>query len=362
MAKNDKLNLDDIDFDAALGVETEEAPQGLELDNLDGTKDDGQQADTATDEETKTDESGETQDDSGTNDAADGEADTTVDDGEELTLVAEIRGALGFEIEGDFEDTPEGLVNLAKAAASRVAQEQLDELFGALPDVQQYLQFRLNGGDSAQFFNTFYGDVNYSELKLEEQDSVTQEHLVRQAMILKGFEPEDVTESIQEFKNSGILYSQAQKAQKGLAKHQQREQARLVQEQERAAQEAQQQAETFWRTANETVQKSNELRGIPISEKDKKELIDYVSRPIKDGMSAFQVAMNEAPMDVYLAIAALMKRDFDLTGLVSRKAKTEQAKSLRERLSKGNEKLRSKPEGKKGVVDKPDFDTLDLTI
>jgi hypothetical protein len=57
-----------------------------------------------------------------------------------------------------------------------------------------------------------------------------------------------------------------------------------------------------------------------------------------------------------------MKRDFDLSGIVSRKAKTETAKTLRDRLNKGKDKLRTKAEGRKGVVANPSFDALDLTI
>lgn len=375
--KQEKLNLDDIDFDAAMGVEFEDAPEDLKLDTLGDEKDDVQPSPEDNVEDSEDDDSEDTEDDESTDDkeakSKEGSDDDQEDDedsddddeneGDELPpLINEVRNLLGIDIDDEFEDTTEGLVELTKKAASKMADTQLDELFEALPDVEQYLKYRLQGGDSAQFFSTFYGNVDYETTEVKEDDVNLQEHLVRQAMELKGFETDDIKKSVEEFKNTGILHSQAQMARKGLAKYQQREQTRLLEEQERTAAEAQQQTQKFWDEVSTTIQESRELHGIPISEKDKKELLNYVARPGKNGLSEFQVAMNEAPTDVYLAIAALMKRNFDLSGLVSRKASTKQAQDLRNRLSKTKQTLRSKDQKSKGNVKEPDFESLDLSI
>jgi hypothetical protein len=181
-------------------------------------------------------------------------------------------------------------------------------------------------------------------------------------MALKGFESDDIQESIQEFKNSGLLHSQASKALKGLTKHQATQRQQLVEQQEREALDSVERNKTYWASVQKTLTDSNEFRGIPISEKEKSEMLQYLSQPVKDGLSAFQVAMNEAPVDVVLAIAALMKRNFNLDGLVTRKAKTEQAKGLREQLSKNRERAASKASRAKGTVEKPDFASLDLSL
>jgi len=374
--KQDKLNLDDIDFDAAFNPEEDgtprlpldddddrktddQPPKGEEVDNDDDSDDDDGE-DESLDDDDSSDESNKVKDDKNKGD--DDDEDDEEGSDELPPLVDEVRGLLGFDIEDEFEDTPEGLVELTKRAATKMADTQLKELFDAMPDVEQYMQFRLQGGDSAQFFETFYGETDYETTQVKEDDIAMQEHLVRRAMELKGFEQEDIKTSVEEFKNTGILQSQAEMARKGLVKYQSREKERLLKEQERQAQEVQKQTEAYWTEVTETIQKSNELRGIPISEKDKKELMDYVSKPVRDGMSAFQVAMNEAPTDVYLAIAALLKRDFNLDGIVSRKASSLKANNLRERMSKSKDKLKSKGQQTKGRVDNPSFDALDLSI
>lgn len=377
--KQDKLNLDDIDFDAAFNPEEDGSPR-LPLDDDDDNKNDDQPPkgeDVDTDDESddddsedenlddddSSDESDKVKDDKDNKDKKDDDDDDDDEDSDELPpLVDEVKGLLGFDIEDEFEDTPEGLVELTKSAATKMADTQLKELFDAMPDVEQYMQFRLQGGDSSQFFETFYGETDYSTTQVKEDDIAMQEHLVRRAMELKGIDQEDIKTSVEEFKNTGILQSQAEIARRGLVKYQSREKERLLQEQQKQAEEVQKQTDAYWTEVTETIQKSNELRGIPISEKDKKELMDYVSKPVRDGMSAFQIAMNEAPTDVYLAIAALLKRDFNLDGIVSRKASSLKANNLRERMSKSKEKLKSKGERSKGRVDNPSFDALDLSI
>ncbi len=181
-------------------------------------------------------------------------------------------------------------------------------------------------------------------------------------MVLKGFDAGDVTESISEFKNSGLLHSQATKALKGLSKHQAAEQIALVEHQEREANDAAVKQDEYWKGVQASIQSNSDFRGIPISEKEKTELYAYVSQPGKDGLSQFQHAMQEAPNEVFLAIASLLKRDFNLDGIVARKASSSNAASLRERLSKNKERTTSSVKKKSGHVDNPDFASLDLDI
>ena len=371
MPKKEKLNLDDIDFDTALGVMDDPAPDNMVMtptDDVEDSKDSVDEADDSaeveeTEESDATDETAnDDQPQAEAGDETDADEDSSATE-EDKPLVLEIKDLLGFDLgDGEFEDTPEGLVELTKAAGEKIAETQLDELFNALPDVKQYMQFRLQGGDSAQFFNTFYGEVDYGTLEVKEDDVASQEHLVRQAMALKGFDQEDINDSVTEFRNSGILHSQATKAQKGLAKHQGREKAALIEQQEREAAQAAEQTQNFWQNVEQTVKSNSEFRGIPVSEREKNDLLSFISKPVKEGLSAFQIAMNEAPVDVYLAIAALMKRDFNLEGLVARKASTQKARSLRDKLSKSNERLKSKAEKPRSMVNNPDIGDLDLTI
>jgi len=56
----------------------------------------------------------------------------------EDTLVSEIATTFGFELENEYDDTPEGLTNMTKELATKVAESQLDKLFQTHPDVNEY--------------------------------------------------------------------------------------------------------------------------------------------------------------------------------------------------------------------------------
>ena len=283
---------------------------------------------------------------------------------EELTLVDEIKQMLGYEFGEDveFEDSAEGLVDLTKAAASKMAEIQLESLFDAYPDVKQYMVYRSQGGDSAQFFRTFFGDVDFSTIDLEENDTVSQEQVVRRALEAQGFEPPDITEAVSEMKNSGTLYTQSQRYQKVLAKEQKKSKEELLRNQEREAKAAEAEREKFVEDMNTTIRQSKQFHGIPISEKEKASLVDFILKFDEDGTSAFQKALANAPIETHLAIATLIKRNFNLDGVVTRKAKSQNAQTLRDKLLKSKERKASKSSRSKGVVENPDFNTLDFSL
>ena len=77
----------------------------------------------------------------------------TTEETEELedTVVNEVLSQLGYEFpEEEFEDTSDGLVKLAKAVGSKMAEDQLDGLFQAHPEIQKHLDYVLNGGKSEE--------------------------------------------------------------------------------------------------------------------------------------------------------------------------------------------------------------------
>jgi hypothetical protein len=113
-----------------------------------------------------------------------------------------------------------------------------------------------------------------------------------------------------------------------------------------------------------TIKSSKEVRGIPISEKEKSELIDFITNgPEGSELSHFQLALQDAPTDVHIAIAALVKRNFNLDGIIARRASTKNAEGLRSRLQSVKERVPSKGSKRsKEVVEKPDFNELDISL
>lgn len=376
--EKDKIGIDDIDFNTVLDSSEEEDSDELELEedpNEDSSEDDDVIEDPSTDDEDDPDgedddevdedaeEDSDESDDESENDDDDEGSDE--DSEEDIPLVNEIATSLGLELDEDeeIEDTVDGVREVARRAAEQLSDQQVNELFDAMPDVKQFLQYRLNGGDAAQYFETFHKEVDYSNTQLDEEDEVLQERLVRDDLALREMDEEDISNSVKRFKSAGLLKEQAEVALKNLSRHQEAEQARLLEEQARVAEEAEKQRKEFVGEVQNIIQESGDFHGIPVSEKEKTELYKYATQIVDDGQTQFQLALNDAPLETYLAFAKLLKSGFDLSGLVDRKASTKKAKSLREKLrKKEREKMRSKEESSNEIVSNPDLNELQLDL
>jgi len=82
------------------------------------------------------------------------EDDSVAESEEEASVVSEIMSKLGYEVEGDFEDSTEGIIELTKAASEKIAEETLDAIFSNHPTVKQHLDFVMAGGDPNKFMAT----------------------------------------------------------------------------------------------------------------------------------------------------------------------------------------------------------------
>src|SRR5688572_23712618 len=74
------------------------------------------------------------------------------DEPTEESFYESLAKTLGYEVEGEFEESVEGVAKYTKAVAEQIAQEEIKDLFNSYPDVKEYLQFRLNDGDPAKYF------------------------------------------------------------------------------------------------------------------------------------------------------------------------------------------------------------------
>ncbi|KKL89285.1 hypothetical protein LCGC14_1916240, partial [marine sediment metagenome] len=264
------------------------------------------------------------------------------------SVVGELAERFGIDTsKTTFEESIDGIVELTKAASEQLADQQLEALWKELPDVQQFAQFRLQGGKAEQFFETFFPQQDYSKLEVKEDNTTLQEQLIRTNLQLLGREDQDVTDTIDEFKTSGILHSQSQRALKDLAKHQVGEKERIIKERNEAALVATASQEDYLKEMKGAIKEAKDFKGFVITENDKDSLYDYVSTEIDNGQSQFQKDMEGAELEVYLAIAMLMRKGFNLDGLVSRRAATKNAQTLRDRLAKKQEKVRADEEKKK---------------
>ena len=136
MADENKLKLDDITFDDFIGEglqadatvvdELNEEPEVKELEEIEEVEEEVQAPKPAEKKEEKVVEENVEESIS---------EDSEIDE----TVVSEVLSQLVYEIEEECEDTSAGLIKLTIAVGGKIAEQQLDNLIQAHPEIQKHL-------------------------------------------------------------------------------------------------------------------------------------------------------------------------------------------------------------------------------
>ena len=366
--KEQKLNIADITFDDFIGDglntldETEETTQEEledEDEELEEEDDDSEPTDSVEEDEDEDDDEELQSNKYAREDQGD---EDDVDDDEEGSSVADsIAKALGYELENDYADTEEGLIEFTKDIAQNIAEDQLNELFQQFPLVQKHLDFVLAGGDSEKFFQAYNPSMDYSQYEIDQNDSRTQKAFVAEYFKTKGHDEEFIKDMLEDYEDSGKLYDKAIVAQKQLATIQSREREQIVEQQKREREEQERQQEEFWENVAATIDQGKEFAGIRIPEKEKAKFFDYISAPVdKSGRTRRDMDYANSDLDVKLAIDYLMYKGMNLQDIITTRAKTESVKNLRERIQRNEERVKNYGKVEKSRTKKFDPDQLDM--
>ena len=373
--KEQKLNIADITFDDFIGDglntldEKEETPKD-ELENEKEPEEDEDESDDSESEpsgrksrrDEDDDDDEELQSKKYAREDQGDDEDVDDEDSEESGSVAEsIAKALGYDIENEYADTEEGLVEFTKDIAQNIAEDQLKELFEQFPLVQKHLDFVLAGGDSEKFFQAYNPSMDYSQYEIDQNDSRTQKAFVSEYFKTKGHDEEFIKDMLEDYEDSGKLYDKAIVAQKQLASIQSREREQIVEQQKRERQEQEKQQTAFWENVAATIDQGKEFAGIRIPEKEKAKFFDYISAPVdKSGRTRRDMDYANSELDVKLAIDYMMYKGMNLQDIITTRAKTESVKSLRDKIQRNEERVKNYGKVERNKTKKFDPDQLDM--
>ena len=366
--EEEKIVLDDISFDDMLGdgltteapveaPEVEEKPEQEEpADNeLDNDAADKVEAEEAEEEEVEKEEVMKVLEEDEDEDVA--------EDTDDDSVVGQIISSLGYEVEEEYDDTTEGLLKLTQDVGTKMAEDQLDQLFEKFPLVKNHLEYVLNGGESQEFMQAYDPQLDYNKIDIAEDDVRSQKAILSDYFVSKGHDQNFIKELIDDYEDTGKLFQKSQAAKSSLAQAQGHQRQQLLAQQKEQQAKAQEEQIQFWNGVYDTIENSTEFAGIAVPKKDKAKFFDYVSKPVnQNGMTQRDLDHSNADMDVKLAIDYLMYKGFDLGNLIEKKAKTTATKSLRERIAKNEESVKSARKASRRKSKAVDLDNLDLNF
>ena len=364
---NDEITLDDITIDDVVSAEgLDTLTDGLDLPDAEPATEEvkeeevkeepqaeTEQVEEEVKEEVKEEQPEETQE----------EVEETEDkEDAEPTVVSEILEKLGYEPEGEYDDTPEGLAEMTKDIASQMADDRIDNVLENFPLVKQHLEYVLQGGESQNFMEAHDPNMDYEKFNLKEDDTASQKVILSNYFQLKGHDKEFINELLEDYEDTGKLYKKAGAAKDALGKYQQQQREEMFERQRQANIEQQKVQKEFWDGVASTIESSQEFAGINIPQKDKNKFFNYISRPVdQEGRTQRDLDHSNAEIDVKLAIDYLMYKGFDINSLISTKAKTQSTRTLRDKLAGRQESIKSAKKATRRTT-KFNVDDLDLSI
>tara|TARA_R100000541_G_scaffold254_4_gene958 strand:- start:22025 stop:23116 length:1092 start_codon:yes stop_codon:yes gene_type:complete len=359
---HDEIALDDITIDDVVSAETVDSI----TDGIDLPDDEPQEEEVIEEEPQEEEEVNEDQDEVEDSPEEDQEEEEEEDEDPEQdgepTVVSEILEKLGYEPSDEYDDTPEGLLQMTKDISSQMADDRIDEVLNNFPLVKQHLEYVLQGGESNKFMAAHDPRADYGEFELNENDTASQKVILSNYLELKGHDKEFTNELLEDYEDSGKLFKKAAAAKDALSKYQSQQRESMFEAQREETVKKEEQQQDFWNGVANTIKESQEFAGITIPEREKSKFFNYISTPVNnEGTTQRDLDHTEADMEVKLAIDYLMYKGFNLSDIVNKKANTKSVKSLRDKISNRDESLKSarKAQRRKG---KFDVDSLDLDI
>jgi hypothetical protein len=262
---------------------------------------------------------------------------TTQNDENTESIITEFKNHFGYELDGEFTEDLNGLKLLTTEVAKKIAQQELDTVFQAVPDVAEYMNYRLKGGDPERFFKVNFEEPDYEKFEITEDSTELNKQILRVFLKKQGFEDSEVMETIQDYEDTGILYKQANKAKPKLVNMQKTDKERLITEQQEAERKAIEEADKQWKQIETTIN-SGRLGNIAVPESEKKKFFDWLAIPIENGKSQRMIERESLDTESMLALEYLLYKKLDISKLAVAKQQTAQADKLKELLkNKGNE-------------------------
>ena len=297
------------------------------------------------------------------------EVEEPIDDTEEeeeveepdFSVVGEVAQQFGLEIEEDTPDTLESINKVVREASTKMAEQQMSQVWEAFPDVKEYAEYRANGGDPDSFRENYLSANSYSDLNVENTDH--QKMLVKEQMREQGFDDSDIQDEINELSDANLLQNKAKRAQKYLTKKQEKKKQKLIQQQKQKAQQERQKIQQEWNQIENTIEESNQFKGLKIPETEKSDFYKWMREPQQDGKTQREKQLQNVDLETHLMIDYLLYKGGNLSDLVDNLATTKNAETLANKLKGNKRQTKSRQfNDNNGTADVSDIESIDFAL
>lgn len=237
-----------------------------------------------------------------------------------------------------YPDTEEGITAMVKDAIAQKSGNAIRSFLDNNPAIKDVYQHLRLGGTMDTYKND---SVDYRAINVTNLSTEAKLNLVKQSLAAQGIKnPENFADLVakageeritQEAANAVLTLDEIQKETKV-----QREQQIQQQEEQRRIE-----IEEYWTNTKKIIDKGT-LKDISIPVGEREAFFNYLAKPVDNqNRSADMIKEDTESEDFKLMVAYLRYKDYDLSKLAKTMARQERVQTLREKASRGQQKVTS---------------------
>jgi len=224
-----------------------------------------------------------------------------------------------FESVSDVIDYMQGIVEEASQPAF------------ANEDVEKFNEFVLNGGNLRKFYeDTISNTLDLGDFDIDNEEN--QRAIIREDLRNKGISENLISKKIERYETAGVLNEEAEESLSSVETFRQKKAERLLGDQKKANQFVEQEQQKFLDDVNSYVKKLKDIRGVPISDQEKKKLIDAIFKADSTGQTQYQKIYSSNIAKNLIESAYFTLMGDAILEKMQRKEKTNAAKDLKRKL------------------------------
>ena len=230
----------------------------------------------------------------------------------------------GFEIDDKKFESIADIVEFVKEVV-----EENSKLEYADEEVMKIDEFVKNGGDVKTYFDTVYAGVDPNEVDLD--NTSEQKSIIRENFKNKGYTEARISKMIERYEDAGTLRDEAEDALELVKEYKETISQKLLEDQKNQKQTYVKEQQRYIESVEKTILDVKDIRGIPITDAERKKLMDYIFKPTSEGKTQYQIDYIKDKRNLIESAYFTMKGDA-FVKKVQTQANSEAARKLKQKL------------------------------
>lgn len=254
-----------------------------------------------------------------------------------------IADELGWEFTEDEKDEkPKTVEDLVRYFKEVIEEQSVPDY--ASEDVAKLDEFVRNGGRLEDYFSITPG-IDFENIDMEDENN--QKLVLKELLARKGYSDKQISKKIERFEDAGVLEDEAKDAIEELQDIDSKEKEKLLENQRIKKQQQIARQQKFFDDVVGEIKSLDNIRGIKIPAKDKKELLAYIFKADADGKTQYQKDYSKSVKNLIESAYFTMRGD-TLLDAAKKQGTNSAIKNLKNSLrstgvSKGTKRVNTNP-------------------